>query len=123
MADPDIVRRNRAAKRAGAQWESDLIRWFRDRGYRTEGLRKAGVNDEGDIAVTLNDGSILLVEAKNTKRMDLAGWVGQAEREADNYARRREIPRDLVAWVVLAKRRNHGVADAYAISSLSEYLQ
>jgi len=63
------------------------------------------------------------VEAKNTKSMDLAGWVAQAEKEADNYTRRRGIPRDQVTWVVLAKRRNHGVAKAYAVSSLSEYLQ
>ena len=64
-------------------------------------LRRAlsGAKDRGDIAGVRAHGRPVVVECKNCARLDLAGWVTQAQRAAVND--------DALAAVVVHKR--HGV--------------
>ena len=120
----DVARRNRANKRAGAQWEADLIAYFRVNGDPAEGLRKAGRDDEGDIGVQPTGGTPdhLVFEAKNEKTWDIAGYVRQAETEAANYAKRRGLDPEHVSWAAVVKRRGHGAGKAYVITTLEHYM-
>lgn len=110
-------------RRDGATWELTLLRFFRDTlGLRTEHIRKTGKHDQGDHAVEDDDtDTIFIVEAKNEKSIDLAGYVRQASVEADNYARARGVARDRLVPVVVVKRRNHSVLDAYVVLRVRDF--
>lgn len=66
----------RSSRNKGASYERQVVAWLRDHGWpaalrtRTPGETQ----DRGDIA-----GIPLVIEAKNHARLDLAGWLDQAE--------------------------------------------
>lgn len=107
-------------KRAGAKFETDLVTWLRNQGLDAERLRLSGTLDEGDIYVT--DGEDRwLIEAKAEKSYDLSGYMGEVMRERENYAARRaQMPDDIIP-VVIVKRRNRPIEDAFVIMSLGEF--
>lgn len=74
--------RNRAsAKKAGTAWETAIVAALARNGWpHAERRRLAGVLDRGDIAGVAG----VCIEAKNTARLDLAGAVDEANREARN---------------------------------------
>lgn len=112
-----------ANKRKGAQWEIDLLNYFRSLNYQVERLRLSGKQDEGDLALErAGMGDVLVIEAKNVAKLDLAGWVKQAQLEAKNYDKRRQIPSASSTGVVVHKRKQHGVDDAYVTLSLKDFL-
>lgn len=92
-----------SARAAGARFERAVADWLRlnvsewvDRRVRT------AARDCGDIAnLRTLDGRRVVVEVKDTARLDLAGWAREAEAERVNDG--------AAAGVVVAKR--HGVAD------------
>ena len=92
--------RNRAsAKKAGTSWESAIVRTLVANGWpHAERRRLAGAADKGDIAGIAG----VVVEAKNTNRLELAAAVDEANLEALNAS----APIG-VAWI---KRK--GKADA-----------
>lgn len=109
-------------KRRGATFETDLVRWFRDRGYQAERLRLAGTRDEGDLRVDVEDG-IVVVEAKAPgagNSIDLAGWIREAHLEAANFARARGVTGDIVTPVVVIKARGKSLAEAYVVQRLGD---
>lgn len=64
---------------------------------------KRGTKDTGDIAGVFSPfGGRVVIEVKNHKAMNLAGWVDEAEIERGND--------DAVAGVVIHKRRGKGQA-------------
>jgi hypothetical protein len=65
----------------------------------------------------------LVLEAKNVSRMNLGGWVQEAEVEAANYATHRGLDPDDVHWAVVHKRKGKGVAKSYVTLSLDEFLR
>lgn len=73
-----------------------------------------GGKDRGDIAgVRAPLGGKVAVEVKNVARMDLAGWVDEAQVEKGNA--------DAVAAFVVHKRRGKGkAADQYVTMTLSD---
>lgn len=62
---------------------------------------KMGSNDRGDIAGVRHLGERVVIEVKNTSRINLAGWAAEAEVERGND--------DALAGIVVHKR--HGVGD------------
>lgn len=117
----DISKRNKAAKRRGAQWETDLLTYFRQRGLLAERLPKTGVKDEGDLWVHGgNMDRYCVVEAKNAARITLSEWVEEAKLEAAHFAAARGLT--FANPIVVIKRRNHGVERAYVVQELDDWL-
>lgn len=115
-----LSKRNKANRRKGAGFEADLIHGLRDAGYDVEGLRKAGSNDEGDLSVKDSYG-VTLVEAKNAAKFEPANFMGQAEVEAGNYAKRRRLLDEDVTPVAIVKRRGHNWRKAYVLTTVEHY--
>lgn len=101
-----MTRTRASARAAGARFErviADALAAHLD--DRIDRRVRAGAKDRGDVggvrlSPALGFGRVV-VECKNTARLDLAGWVTEAETERGND--------DAVASVVIAKRR--GVTD------------
>lgn len=74
--------RNRAsAKKAGTSWESAIVEALIGHGWPyAERRRLNGNKDRGDIAGIPG----VVIEAKNTKTLDLAGSLAEAHHEAAN---------------------------------------
>lgn len=69
------------SKQKGTAWESAIVRLLADEGFtQVERRALAGTSDRGDIAGLPG----WVIEAKNCKRMDLAGWVDEAALEQAN---------------------------------------
>jgi hypothetical protein len=125
----DLRKKLKRNKARGTEWETALVTYFRYRGKEigatAERLRLAGRDDEGDVAVhipTTKD-PVVIVEAKapgKGKPIDLSGWLREAETEAANYARRRELG-DRPLPVVVIKAANKPVDQAYVVMRLKEF--
>ena len=98
--------RSRAtAKQAGTKFESDVVRYLRERlgDDRIERRAKSGAKDRGDIAgVRTALGERVVIECKDVARMDLSGWVNEADIERGND--------DAAVGMVAHKRRGYGPA-------------
>lgn len=112
-----------ANKRKGTQWEVDLRDRLRGDGFDVERLALSGAQDEGDLVLKLGPlwSDTFIIEAKNAGRMDLAGWIAEAQTEAINYADHRGI--SVPHWVVAHKRRGKGVGESYVTMTMSEWLR
>ena len=65
----------------GTLWESEIITYLKSRGVRYAERRALSGNlDRGDIAGIPG----VVIEAKNAKALDLAGWLAEALAERDN---------------------------------------
>lgn len=107
--------------RKGPLWEVKLLNYLRENGFDVERLRLTGKEDEGDLVVK-DFGGVVIVEAKNEKKVDLAGYIREAEAEAENYARHRGIDDGtFVTPVAIIKRRNHGVGKAYVVMTVDTF--
>lgn len=106
----------------GSRYENELLKYLRGQNLDAERLRLTGKEDEGDLVVRgeLNVGR-LIIEAKNVKRMTLAGWVEEARLEAQQYADHRGIARP--AFAVVHKRAGKGVDQSFVTIPLHEYLE
>lgn len=96
-----------AARRKGTSWESAIVAFLRDRGWlHAERRALGGARDRGDVAGIPG----VVIEAKSAARLDLAGWLAEAEAERVN---------DGATWgVVWAKRRGKASpADGYVLMS------
>ena len=101
----------RAMKAKGSAFERDMVAVLREHGH-PHAVRAYGAGrprDVGDIAGLAG----FVVEAKCHRSLDLAGWCDEAAREA-RHAGAGTVP------VVVAKRRGHGAADAYAVLRLAD---
>lgn len=105
--------------RKGPAWEIQLLKYLREHKLDAERLRLTGKEDEGDLVV--RDGGVVVVEAKNEKKVDLAGYLREAEEEAIHYAKHRGLdPQDVTA-VAIVKRRNHGAGKAYVVMTVDTF--
>ena len=98
-----MPRTNRSARAAGTRHETAIADYLADAldDDRIERRARSGARDRGDIGGIRHRGRRVVIEAKNTTRTNLAGWIGEAHREAGND--------DAAIGVVVAKR--HGNAD------------
>lgn len=107
--------------RKGSGWEIDFLKLFRKIGIWVERLTKAGKNDEGDIVAVIA-GKTYIFELKNVKKMDLPQFWREAEVEAANYAKARDL-KEVPLHYVVVKRRNAGADKAWVIQDLSQWLK
>jgi hypothetical protein len=100
----------RAARRKGSQWERDVVAFLRSAGLvNAERAYGAGRPDDvGDI-----DGLPgVVVEAKNCARLEFGPWLDEAERERANAGAQ--------FGIVVAKRRQRPVGEAFAVMTLEQ---
>lgn len=107
--------------RKGSGWEIDFLKLFRTLGIWVERLTKAGKNDEGDIVAVIA-GKTYIFELKNVQRMDLSQFWREAEVEAVNYAKARNLPEVPLHYVVV-KRRNASANKAWVIQDLDQWIK
>ena len=97
-----MSRNRRSAKAAGSRFEREiaetLARTLGD--DRIERRAKSGAKDRGDIAGVRLHGQRIVIECKNTARIDLAGWTREAETERGND--------DALVGLVVSKRHGNG---------------
>jgi hypothetical protein len=99
-----MTRSNRSARSAGQKFERLIADYLRDTVDPRRDIRpKNGRNDRGDLGgVHTIRGGAIVVEVKNTNRLELAEWIKEAEAEAGNA--------DADAGVVIHKRKGKGAA-------------
>lgn len=107
--------------RKGSGWEIDFLKFFRTLGIWVERLTKAGKNDEGDIVAVIA-GKTYIFELKNVKKMDLPQFWREAQVEAVNYAKARDL-KEVPLHYVIVKRRNAGVDKAWVIQDLEQWVK
>ena len=96
-----MTRNRKSAKDAGARFESSVAAYLNVHvDDRIERRRLSGGRDRGDISGLRHHGQRVVIECKNTARLDLAGWAAEAEIERGND--------DAVAGVIISKRHGKG---------------
>lgn len=91
------------AKQKGTAWEGRVRDYLRPVFPYIDRRAQAGADDKGDF---INTGP-WCIEAKNHKRLDLAGWVDQAVKEAGNAG--------ALFPVVVFPRKSHVIDKCYAL--------
>lgn len=112
---------NKYATDAGKKFEADLMKHLREEGFDAERLRLSGSEDEGDLVIrTPTSHHPLIIEAKRTKRMNIGGWVKEAQTERDNYAKHRGLQRP-PHFVVVHYARGKGLGGSYVTTTMDEF--
>jgi len=115
------------ARDAGTRFETDLLAWLREHRFYAERLARAGAADEGDLVAWKTPDRILLMEAKarrsKTTSLALAGWLKEAQTEADNYARRRCLTEQSVHPLLVVKRPNQPIGKSYVVMTLEDFME
>lgn len=114
-----------SAKRAGSQFETDVLRYLRENGFDAERLAKAGSLDEGDVVFRDDEGLSVVLELKvrreKTTQLSLGTYLGEAIAEASNYdTARGRTTSSLPA--VLVKRSNKPLDDAFVVLRLKDFI-
>lgn len=111
-------------KAKGSKFESDIEEYLNLLGIKARRLPRAGSKDIGDVAITLETVPVAIVlEAKNVKTPDMAGWLKEAEIEAGNYDERYNIA---ALGMVVQKARGKGIRHArvtLTLESLADLLK
>ena len=98
-----MSRNRQSAKKAGTAFESQVAAFMADAldDDRIERRARFGSSDRGDIGgVRTTIGERVVVECKDVAKLNLAGWVAEAEVERGND--------DAAVGVVVHKRRGFG---------------
>lgn len=107
------------SKARGTKFETDVQTYLRANLYEAERLPTTGSKDEGDLVLRLG-GVPFVLEIKNCAKLNLAGWVREAAIEAGHFAAVRKI--DIPHFVVVHKKRNAPISQAYVTTTLREWL-
>lgn len=100
------------SKRKGSSWELAIAKYLIDEGWRHAERRIAGSTvDKGDIYGILG----CVIEAKNEKRIDLAGYMKELDVEMRNA-------KATTGAALVKKRGTTSVADAYAVMPVSVWV-
>lgn len=95
-----MTRSRKSAAQAGRDWENEIASYLAGRGWpHAERRIRKGRNDQGDITGVID----VCIEAKDTNRIELAGFLDEAKVEAQNA--NAEIA---AAWI---KRRGKSSAE------------
>jgi hypothetical protein len=117
-----LMTTRKSHKQRGSRFEVEVRDWFRKRKLKAERLARTGKNDEGDVYVQATASDYVL-EAKAPgagNSIDLSGWLKEAEVEATNYAKHRNLEEGPQPIVVI-KARGKSIDDAYVITRLKDY--
>ena len=109
-----MTRTRKSAKAAGARFESLVAEFLAAHvDDRIERRTRHGAKDRGDISGFRHMGARVVVEVKNTSRIDLAGWAAEAEVERGND--------DATVGMVVHKRHGRGdPADQWVTMTLAD---
>lgn len=111
-----MVRSRATAKKAGTSFErlvADYLAANVD--DRVDRRVKAGAKDRGDISGLRHHGHRVVVECKNTAKLALGPWAGEAEVERGND--------DALVGVVAHKRHGKGEAgDQWVTLTLADFV-
>ena len=100
-----MTRNRTSARKAGASFETLVVDYLAAHvDDRIERRTRNGAKDRGDVSGLRHMGVRVVVECKNTARLDLAGWLAEAEIERGNDD----------AVVALVAHKRHGKADPAA---------
>ena len=103
-----------------AQFEVAVRDYLRRAGIFVERLVKNGKNDEGDL-VCIIAGKTYILELKNRKKLDLPQFWREAQVEAENYGKARDVATP-VSYVII-KRRNAPIEQAWVVETLDQWLK
>lgn len=103
--------------RKGASFERVTADYWRDTwDDRIDRRVKTGARDKGDLANVRLGQHRLVVECKNVRATNLAGWVTEAQVEAENDG--------ALCGIVVAKRKGKGSPeDQYVIMTQGDFLK
>lgn len=111
-----MTRSRRSARSAGVRFERSiadcLATWVDDRIDRRV---KTGRKDRGDIAALRHGPARVVVECKDVARLDLPGWLREAEVERGNDDA-------LVGLVIHKKRGTTDPLDQYVTTSVRDLI-
>lgn len=98
-----MPRSRASAKAAGTRFESAVAAYLAAAlgDDRIERRARTGAKDRGDVSGVRLHGQRVVIECKNTARLNLSGWVAEAHQEAAHD--------DAIVGIVISKR--HGVGD------------
>ena len=111
-----MTRTRASAKAAGTRFESLVVAYLATHvDDRIERRRLNGNRDRGDISGLRHMGGRVVVECKDTARINLAGWAAEAEIARGND--------DAVAGVIISKRHGKGdAADQWVTMTLRDFV-
>jgi len=98
-----MTRTRASAKAAGTQFETDTVEYLQTHiDDRIERRSKNGNKDRGDLTGWRHHGQRVVAELKNVTKLNLSGWIEEAETERGND--------DAHIALVIHKRRGKGPA-------------
>jgi len=121
----DATARARANKRKGAAFEIDLEGFFANLALKVIRLVRRGKDDEGDLLIRVGNLAII-VEAKNEKAIDLAGYLTEATAEALRWEQRHVHDVDaptLTIGVAIVKRRMKPISKSYVVMEVDDFAE
>ena len=96
-----MARTRASAKQAGSRFEREIADHLASNlDDRIDRRVKTGAKDRGDIGGVRVHGQRVVIECKNTARINLAGWISEAHTQAGND--------DALAGVIVHKRHGKG---------------
>lgn len=104
----------------GTAFETQIAAYMSDwLGVEVERRARNGKHDRGDLSgLKTIDGKRIVTELKNVARLNLSGWVDEAEQEAKNDS--------APIAVTIHKRKGRGVkqlGDTYVTMTLDNFLE
>lgn len=111
-----MTRSRASAKAAGARFERLIADTLADHvDDRIDRRVKTGASDRGDVGGLRVHGERVVVECKDTNRLELGVWVTEADVERGNDA--------AIAGLVVHKRRGHGAGlDQYVTCTVRDLI-
>lgn len=119
----DSSSKARANKRKGAGFEIDLESFYRSRFLNATRLVRRGKVDQGDLLIRVHDLAVI-IEAKNEKAIDLAGYMKEATEEAMHWEAahvHEPMPADLVIGAAAVKRRMQPTSKSYIVMEADDF--
>ncbi len=96
-----MTRTRASARAAGTRHETAVATYLAEHvDDRIERRTKTGAKDRGDISGVRHMGGRVVIECKDTSRVEIGTWLTETEVERGND--------DAVAGLVIAKRRGRG---------------
>ena len=111
-----MSRNRRSARKAGADMESATVRylsWALD-DPRIERRHLTGSKDRGDVTGVMLDQERVVIECKNTARMEVSSHIDEAQAEAGNDGAK--------FWAVVQKRRGIGLKNRESVGRQLVYM-
>jgi len=100
------------SKQRGTAFETRVVKYLQERGFvNAERRALAGTLDKGDITGLPG----VVIECKNVKAIDLAGWMDETLAEQKNA-------RASVAFCVFPRRNRH-IGQAYVLITFDQMLE